>query len=123
MLKKYLVSILCCLILFLTINCVSAKDLIFPHVVINDTWDAGIALVNISDNDSAGNVFIYSDGGFITDSYRILIPAHNRYYLFLNNNGIFSIVIKGCHDDVYGTFIRIWDGYPVGEVNAIEIYH
>lgn len=120
-LKKVLVINIFCVSLCLLASLVFAKDLVFPHVVINDFWNAGIALVNISDNDSGGNVYICTDG-FVNYSFRILIPAHDRYYLSLEETGVYSIVIKGCKDDVYGTFIRVWNGQPIGEVNAIEIY-
>jgi len=121
MIRKLLMGGFLCLFMLVVVNPILAKDLIFPHVVVNETWDAGIALVNTSDNDSAGVVFVHADG-FVSVPYRIIIPAHDRYYFLLDQIGVYSIVITGCHDDVYGVFIRLWKGQPIGEVNAIEIY-
>ena len=98
-----------------------AKKLIFPHAVKKGKWSFGIAIVNAGTSPDMVTVELHKDKSLVK-KYPLTIPA-GEYKTITpadTGEGVFFVSVTGCGDDIYGTFIRLWDGDPCSEVTAFE---
>ena len=95
---------------------VSAKTLIVPHVVVTADWSFGMVVVNTGENNDLIRYELWKDGELISDEL-VSIGARDRWYKTgaTLQDGVYTIILRGCSDETYGIFIRIWRDTPVSE--------